>query len=229
MASGYSKQEILEKLQDASGDMATFYQIPAINYRGRTVDTRELYSEVIADWCCNNISLFRMMPAITRESSYKTPSHDGIPKNADSNREEELIAMAMFRQGEISSLGKILDYQTPLKNKRTDKAGKIDLLSYDGTMLRILELKEPDSSETILRCVLEGFTYLQTVDKKKLLEDFNLPATTVVKASPFVFSGGVQGKEFNEDRPALKNLMQLMDSKPFFISQLADGTYNVEG
>jgi len=170
-----------------------------------------------------------MISAITRESSYKTPSHDGIPKNADSNREEELIAMAMFRQGEISSLGKILDYQTPLKNKRTDKAGKIDLLSYDGTMLRILELKEPDSSETMLRCVLEGFTYLQTVDKKKLLEDFNLSATTVVKASPFVFSGGVQGKEFNEDRPALKKLMQLMDSKPFFISQLADGTYNVEG
>jgi len=41
MASGYSKQEILEKLQDASGDMATFYQIPAINYRGRTEDTRQ--------------------------------------------------------------------------------------------------------------------------------------------------------------------------------------------
>ena len=228
MASGYSKQEILEKLQEASGDMATFYQIPAINYRGRTEDTGELYSEVIAGWCCENINLFDKIPAITREASYKTPSHDGVPPSADSNREEELIAMAMFRQGTIPGLGTVRDYQTPLKNKRTDKAGKIDLLSYDGTTLCILELKEPDSTETMLRCVLECFTYLQTVDKKKLLEDFKLPATTMVKASPFVFSGCVQWKEFHEDRPALKKLMRLMDSAPFFISQSSDGTYSVE-
>ena len=46
----------------------------------------------------------------------------------------------MFRQKEISYVGEILDYQTPLKNKRSDEAGKIDLLSYDGRILRILEL-----------------------------------------------------------------------------------------
>ena len=95
MVSGYSRQEILAKLHDASGDMATFYQIPAVNYRGQTKDTGEFYSEVIADWCCNNINLFKKIPTITREASYWVSSHNGIPENKNSNREEELIAMAM--------------------------------------------------------------------------------------------------------------------------------------
>ena len=83
--------------------------------------------------------------------------------------------MEIFRQGFLSDVGRVIDYQTPLKNRRSDKAGKIDLLSYDGISVRILELKEPDSDETMLRCVLEGYTYMKTVDGKRLINDFELP------------------------------------------------------
>lgn len=61
---------------------------------------------------------------ITREALYKIESHDGIPKSKNSNREEELIAMEIFRQGVLGKLGRIIAYQTPLKNRRSDKAGK---------------------------------------------------------------------------------------------------------
>lgn len=63
---------------------------------------------------------------------------------------------------EVVGLGSmvILDYEEPLREANSTKAGEIDLLAFDGEYLRILELKKTDSNETMLRCVLEGFTYL---------------------------------------------------------------------
>ena len=75
----------------------------------------------------------------------------------------------------MGDLGKILDYQTPLKNKQTDKAGKVDLVSYNSNKKKIyfIELKWETATDTLLRCILEAYTYSKIVDKKKLIEDFN--------------------------------------------------------
>lgn len=216
---GYTRNSIIAKCTEAFKDKKTFYKQTFINYRGETEDTDEYFSEVIAEFLCNHISEYTNgIDTITRENSYRTDSHDGVIKHHNSGRDEEIIAMKMFDKS-YDFVGKIIDYQTPLKNKRSDEAGKIDLLAYDGTTLRILELKKPDSDETMLRCVLEGYTYWKTVDKAKLLADFTLPADTVIKACPFVFSGGEQHNEMKEVRPHLKRLMELLDSKPYYISE----------
>ena len=227
---GYSKNDILRMCQVAFDDIKTFYKQPFINYNGRTDDTNEYYTEVVADFLCSNISAYiKGIPQITREASYKTAGHDG-DFNADTPREEEKIAMEMFKQSkgglQYDHIGDIIDYQTPLKNKRSDVAGKIDLLSYDGCTLYILELKKPDSEESMLRCVLEGFTYMQTVNKEKLLDNFSLPRDTIVKASPFVFRNKQQHEQMLEDRPRLFKLMQLLDSKPYYINK-ENNTYVV--
>lgn len=222
----YTKKCILCKCNDAFKDKNTFYKLPIINYRGKTEDTDEYFAEVIAGFLCANIDEFKNgIDTINRGTTYYTKSHENVIINPDSNREEENIAKSMYHK-EYAFIGKIIDYQTPLKNSRADDAGKIDLLSYDGTTLRILELKKPDSEETMLRCVLEGFTYWKTVDKAKLLLDFKLPGDTVVKACPFVFKGKVQYNEMKETRPNLKRLMELLDSKPYYISG-EDGKYIV--
>lgn len=219
---GYTRNCIIAKCKEAFKDKKTFYKQSFINYRGKTEDTDEYFSEVIAEFLCNHISEYTNgIDTITRENSYKTDSHDGVIKDHDSGRDEEIIAMKMFGKS-YDFVGKMIDYQTPLKNKRSDEAGKIDLLAYDGTTLRILELKKPDSDETMLRCVLEGYTYWKTVDKAKLLADFALPADTVIKACPFVFSGGEQHNEMKEVRPHLKRLMELLESKPYYISEEKD-------
>lgn len=228
---GYSKEEIISKCQQAFGDIKTFYKQLFINYNGKTEDTDELYTEVIAEFLCNNLSEFvGGIPQITREAPYRTKGHDGI-FDADTPREEERIAMEMFNQSQrglmYNHIGDIIDYQTPLKNRRSDVAGKIDLLSYDGSTLYILELKKPDSEESMLRCVLEGFTYMQTADKGKLLADFALPVYTTIKASPFVFKNGIQHQQMQEERPHLFRLMLLLDSKPYYIEQ-EDNIYKVE-
>lgn len=222
----YTKKEILLRLDDMASDMSVFYKKDCINYRGKTADTKEYYTEVIAEWLLEHLQLLEQIKPITRQSSYWVAGHGGIPEHPDSNREEELIAMAMKRQARLSLVGQVLDYQTPLKNVQKDKAGKIDLLTYDGAVLRILELKEPDSRETMLRCVLEGYTYLKTADQTKLLADFGLPASTEIAACPLVFRKGSQWQEMQQNRPYLKRLMNTLNSKPYYVTE-ENGIYAV--
>ena len=230
MGRTYSEKQMLQKCSEALQNPSTFYAQGFVNYRGICPDAKILYTEVVARFLCNNLQQYISgIQPITRDASYCTPTHDG-KYDPNSNREEELIAMKMFGASENGTqyehIGRIIDYQTPLKCRQNDKAGKIDLLAYDGMTLRLLELKKPSTKETMLRCVLEGFTYLRTVNVAKLLEDFKLPDNTIVKASPFIFEKSIPYKEYFEDRPYLKELMRMLDSTPFFIS--SQGTsYNV--
>ena len=90
------------------------------------------------------LNLFDNIKKITRQSSYKVDTHDGKHNNQNSNRLEEIMAIEIFRQGSLNILGKILDYQTPLKNEQKNKAGKIDIVSYnkDIKTVYLLELKK---------------------------------------------------------------------------------------
>ena len=228
--STYSKNEILEEIQD----MVNFYKRKVVNYRGKTSDSKDYYTEVVAEWILKNIYLFDYIKPITREKSYKVDSHDGKIKNEKSGREEEIIAMKLFdfsqNQGKVFDIiGKIIDYQTPLKNVQTDDVGKIDLLAYNESKktLRILELKRPDSKETMLRCVLEAYIYLKIVDKTKLLKDFGLPEDTVIKACPFVFYGKKQYREMQQDREHLKDLIEKLGIEVIYLEE-KNGEYSIK-
>lgn len=221
MAKGYKKDEIINKLENLK-DISTLYKEDFINYRGDTTDTKEKYTEVIAEWLIKNFNLFDNIKKITRQSSYKVDTHDGKHNNQNSNRLEEIMAIEIFNQKSLNILGEVIDYQTPLKDKLGDEAGKIDIVSYDkdNKIVYLLELKREDSKETMLRCVLEIFTYSKTLDKDKFLEDFNLPKDTKIKASPLVFFNGSQYKEMIEvDNKFLKQLMDKLDIEPFYITK----------
>lgn len=232
--STYSKDEIIKKLEVAESEMWKFYSQDFVNYRGKTSDKeRDYYTEIIAKWLLDNIELFNDIKMISRESSYKVDSHDGKIKNEKSEREEEIIAMKLFdfsqNQGKVFDvIGKIIDYQTPLKDIQTDKAGKIDLLAYNENkkILRILELKRPDSKETMLRCVLEAYTYLKVVDKTKLLKDFGLAEDTEIKACAFVFYGKEQYKEMQKNKENLGELIKKLDIEIIYLKE-ENGEYSV--
>lgn len=232
--STYSKDEIIKKLEVVKSEMWKFYSQDFVNYRGKTSDKeRDYYTEIIAKWLLDNIELFNDIKMISRENSYKVDSHDGKNKDNDSNREEEKIAMKLFHSSQnqdkvFDIIGKIIDYQTPLKNVQTDKAGKIDLLAYNESKktLRILELKKPDSEETMLRCVLEAYTYLKVVDKDKLLKDFGLPENTKIKACAFVFYGGEQHQEMQKNKENLGELIKKLDIEIIYLKE-ENGEYSV--
>ena len=233
--STYSKDEIIKKLEVAKSEMWKFYSQDFVNYRGKTSDKeRDYYTEIIAEWLLDNIELFNDIKMISRENSYKVDSHDGKIKNKDSRREEEIIAMKLFdfsqNQGKVFDIiGKIIDYQTPLKNVQTDDVGKIDLLAYNKKekILRILELKRPGSKETMLRCVLEAYTYLKILDKTKLLKDFELPEDTLIKACPFVFYGKEQYREMQQDREHLKDLIEKLGIEVIYLEE-KNGEYSIK-
>ena len=232
--STYSKDEIIKKLEVAKSEMWKFYSQDFVNYRGKTSDKeRDYYTEIIAKWLLDNIELFNDIKMISRENSYKVDSHDGKIKNEKSEREEEIIAMKLFdfsqNQGKVFDIiGKIIDYQTPLKDIQTDKVGKIDLLAYNENekTLRILELKKPDNKETMLRCVLEAYTYLKVVDKAKLLKDFELPENTKIKACAFVFYGGEQHQEMQKNKENLGELIKKLDIEIIYLKE-ENGEYSV--
>ncbi|MBQ8279060.1 MAG: hypothetical protein IJZ23_04390 [Roseburia sp.] len=224
----YLRDKIVEECQKALEKPADFYKKNFINYRGKTTDTEEYYTEVIAEFLCNNIEAFSNIPTITRKATYKTKSHTGACSNC-SNRVEENIAKKIYNQTmgkKLDFVGRIIDYQTPLKNVIKDEVGKIDLLSISEDTLYILELKKEDSEETMLRCVLEGYTYMKTANLEKLKLNFDVSHIKNVKACPFVFRNGAQYKEMFEERPHLFELMKLLDSKPYYL-RLENGEYIV--
>lgn len=228
MGRGYTENQIIEMVKESSKNMSEFYKKDFINYRGKTIDTNKEYTEVVSKWLIENIYLLNKIEKITRFSSYKVDTHDGIPDNDNSNREEELLAMELFRIKEFPIVGKIIDYQTPLKNKRSDRAGKIDIISIDeNKTVHILELKREDSKETMLRCVLEAYTYFKTIDTEKFLDDFKLPTDSIIEASPLVFFGGYQHKEMQDidNCKYLKELMNKLDIVPFYIKK--QNNYNI--
>lgn len=217
----YNRQEIVDKIEIANKDMNTFYKQDFINYRGITKDTNEPYTEIIAEYLLNHLDLFDQIRMIVRVSDYRSKSHDGTTPNHNSNRIEERIAMSMYGK-DYAHIGKVLDYQVPLKNIKDDSAGKVDLIAYKAVILRLLELKRPDSKETLLRCVLEGETYLRTVDQKKMISDFGLVRIQEeirVKASPLVFYDQYQHEEYKMQLPKMIALMRKLDSQVFLIKK----------
>jgi hypothetical protein len=159
---------------------------------------------------------------ITREKSYKTPSHAVLAKREkpeNSNRTEEWIAIAMYGKT-FDGFGEIIDFQTPLKNIMEDSAGKIDLLSYNETQNAVysLELKRPESPENLLRCVMEAYTYWRTVDSEKLLSDFG-KSGCVLRKAVLVFDDSLAYRQFVDKNryPNTHRLMKLLDVDLFLL------------
>ncbi|HEY5561920.1 MAG TPA: hypothetical protein VIK72_09245, partial [Clostridiaceae bacterium] len=180
-----NKIDIIKKITDEvekSGKIEKFYMAKTINYIGRTYDTREDYSEIIAgellklDFKNKILSI----KEIVREKGYKVDAHSGVVATASSedqaNRKIEWIAINLFNQSKngkvFNNLGTIVDYQIPLKDKLTDKIGKIDLISVNKNDIFLIELKIKESTETLLRCILEISTYYQVLGKAKFIESY---------------------------------------------------------
>ena len=184
----YKKGEIINRLNSLN-KLEDLYIEKMINYKGNTKDTKEKYTEVIAKEILDNPDKFNFknVNIIKRDKGYNIDTHDGI-YNEESPRREEIIAMKLFNTTNVE-LGKFIDYQVPLKDKKDTKAGKVDLISYNENenTLYLIELKNDSSEETLLRCVLEIMTYINQIDKEKLLKDYNMESNVKVKPAILIF------------------------------------------
>ena len=153
-----------------------FYKSAVVNYKGKVTGSKDLYSEVIAETLINDNFIKDWLNLIPVRPEHFKINHPNTDENVDAlkitNRKEEILAKLLFYQHEVAGLGYIFDYQTPLKKTRNDSYGKIDLLGYntDDKCYSVIELKyrPSGSEETLLRCVLEAYTYYRLLDIKQI-------------------------------------------------------------
>ena len=169
------------KLTEVQKFAANFYKVPIINYKGYVTDKLKVnntrYSEVIADTLVSKGYIKTWLELEPLRPNHFDTGHNhsecvDINKLQITNRKEEILAKLLFYQGEVKDLGYIFDYQTPLKKTKDDSYGKIDLLGYNSKdkCYSIIELKyrPSGSEETLLRCVLEAYTYYKLFDLNQI-------------------------------------------------------------
>lgn len=201
MGKKYTEKKTIEQIEEAAKDMSTFYTAACINHAGTTYkdDGARYYTEIISEYLLKHYKLFDQIQKIKR-GNYKINSHNGTTPRETSNRKEERIALALVQKKVLNPLGEVIDYQVPLKSKQSDRVGKIDLMTFDEStgILRLIELKAPKSKETLLRCVLEIYTYYKTVDMEELLRSYGLHGKySEVRICPLFFKGSTQDNEYN--------------------------------
>lgn len=168
-----TKKETIDELNIELSTIENLYKSNCVNWTGKTKDTSEYYSEIIANELLRNLKVFDKIPVVSRTSTYCRENHKQIEINLESNRQEEIFAKRIAFLN-LAGLGHIKDYQIPLKDSRADKGlGKIDLISYNKSTksLYLIELKYEGNPETLLRATLESYTYYKTIDKNKLIID----------------------------------------------------------
>jgi hypothetical protein len=117
-----------------------------------------------------------------RDKRYIGLQRDGILRFTQrSDRHEEHLMIALFNSAGLAcpdgSRVRVIDYQTPLKARRTDRIGKIDGLGLlPNGSLSVMELKSPivGRGDSPLRALYEGLAYAAVVDANRDRFDIEL-------------------------------------------------------
>ena len=166
--SKYSRKDTIDALNEAFKTLDTLYKARCVNWCGRCKEG-EYYTEIISEELSKRIDNFNISK-ITRDSYFQ--NHSGEIK-AFTNRGEEILAKSLLNY-KIEGIGKFFDYQIPLKKSQKDTGvGKIDLVSIDGDKLRLIEIKAEDAKDTLLRCVLEAYTYSKQLDSDRFKSEYS--------------------------------------------------------
>ena len=226
-----SASDVMNEMKRIASGWNGLYAASAVNNKGSVIagDDKEPQKEVIARWLCKHFKDFnsgiKPIQRLGNKSGRSTErpyyaKHKNEKCDMKSNRIEEQYAKRMFEISENDKaykldwpFGRVIDYQVPLKNERSDFAGKIDLLSYNANIdskgVYIIELKRPDSKETLLRCILEAFTYYKTIaDKQAFRGSFLLPPNTPFWICPMFFADSQPDKDLKQKHQNLSNLVQ---------------------
>ncbi len=160
MSITYSKAQTISELQMAIKSIDSLYNANCCNWSGKTNDTNEYYSEVVADKLLYNLSVLSNIQAVSRNKSYFINSHFPIQLTT-TYRNEENMAKRLCGLS-FDEIGIILDCQIPIKGVQSDKAGKVDIISFnqENNTLYLIELKTLNKIDTLLKS--DAFAKSQT-------------------------------------------------------------------
>ena len=223
-----TRKEIMDTLALHAIGWSGLYNSRAVNWTGVTKKTLpedggKKDTEVVAAWINKRFKQFSdgilqiertdKKPNRIKGKPYLITNHEGT--SASDRRPEEKIAqqLSVVKNSSDWDIGEIINYQIPLKENDEDCAGKIDLISKKGNELFILELKRPSSKETLLRCLLEGYTYYKTIKiKKSFKHSFDMDDAEFV-ICPLFFEGSQPDKDRQLEHTELMNLVKYIEDE----------------
>jgi hypothetical protein len=147
----------------------------------------------------------------TRKATYNVPHPEDYVSKSPRSREKVLAIWLCKEKVDLGSLGKCISYEIPLCDKRSDNNGKIDLLSYNARekSLYLIELKNPENTESLNRAILEISTYYQIIDGKKLLTDMGLPEDTIIKKAVLIHENSAAKRDYSEIKGRIADLLSV--------------------
>ncbi len=224
----YCKDELKVKFEESlkKDGWLKLYRQDFLNYTGKLKGSKIYYVEELAGFILENINELKNgnWNEHTSRESYKVEHDISKRIGKTSCRIEELEATEIKKQEKFSDLGSIIDFQTPLCHKRGDSLGKIDLLAYDDKTdnLRIIEFKREYSKETILRCIMEAYTYKRLVDYNKdtFLTSFGLPKSAKIIPTVLIYTESNAYLQYkNNDLINIKQLIKELGIEIYTISK----------
>lgn len=156
-------------------------------------------------------------------------------KNKPRFRKEEWICKRC--KGQVyNSVGEIIDYQVPLKHERSQECsglGKVDLLSQNGSVAYLLEVKTPGNTEVPLRAIMEIYTYWKQLGGNEgrhfLTHHSALRNATTLKKGIVLFEGSrIHKKLLEPDNKPLWTLMRELEVECFLAKSTSGGDGFIE-
>lgn len=211
MSRGLSKTELEMEWQALPKNWYAIYQWE------RT--SRASYLEWIAEWIVDSFPYIQLLTNGIRSRTFRVSDHRGqISLNTKIEQlTEKRLVRAMFNSRLLPVLGKVIDYEIPLKDTDEATHGDIDLLCIlPGTCLCV-EAKKPKASESILKALLQAYTYTSLVSTKKSLffSSFQLDPQLQLAPSILTFASAQSGWQLKEisKYPHLRKLIEMLDNQ----------------
>ena len=174
-----SEQETINMLEEALKSPESLYNSAVISYAGMPPDSDKYYSEICSEYLLkklnNNQNIFGKTQSIRNKNYFQKDHLNGKVKiNIDNHREETTVMRMVFGNFNLGELGMPVDFQIPLNEKRSNKRGDIDLLTFnrETNSFYIVETKSIKSCEQALRAILEIATYRKMVDQEKIKTEY---------------------------------------------------------
>ncbi len=209
MARGLSTTQLEAEWHGLPKDFYSIYQWERVAGAG--------YTEWIAERVAASLDGLRLVTDGLRARSFRVADHRGQIKLGTGIEQltEKRLVRAMFNAAELPLLGRVIDYEVPLKDDDAAAHGDIDLLCTPPGVCLCVEVKKPLAGESVLKAVLQAFTYTSLVATRKeaFLTSFGLDPTLCLTPAVLTFASAQSGRQLAalNRYPNLVGLIRLLD------------------
>ena len=177
------------------------------------------YTEWLAEWIAASFEEIRLATDGLRARSFRVDDHRGqitLGTGIEQQTEKRLVR-AMFNVVELPLLGRVIDYEVPLKDAQGADHGNIDLLCTQPGACLCVEAKKPMARESILKAVLQAYAYSLLVSTRRelFLNSFGLNPHLRLTPAVLSFASAQSGRQLMalSGYPRLLNLLDIMNAR----------------